>query len=384
MKGRVFIILKEDIVYYPPVLSIINILLELKYQIIHIGIYSDIEQKKKLEAKGVIFKPTVFYNKGKRANIVKLYQQLLFRRQVKRYLKKMNASKEDYIWLMQAETICLLNSLIGKHKTILHLFEFVVSNINWKYKIFAPLFSMEKAMKTSGKVVCCEYNRAQITKGMFHLEVLPYILPNKPFTDEDKSNSVPADIVQMVDKIKKQLKGKKVILYQGNFVDKERRLEEFCQAIKEMPDEYVLVAMGNGTSMYETLKTQYECDRIIFVPFIRPPYHLLITQMASIGILSYFARSSQLQYVINPLYCAPNKIFEYARFGIPMLSNDIPGLHYIYLEYQCGECIPYPMTPTSIKDTILKIFDNYESYSQGARNYYNSVDMKYLVSQILN
>ena len=180
-----------------------------------------------------------------------------------------------------------------------------------------------------------------------------------------------------------KLEGKKVILYQGIFLNVERRLDEFCQAVQGMPDDYVFLAMGRDTPMYEELKEKYASEKIVFLPFIKPPYHLLVTRLASVGVLSYFPRPNSISSILNPLYCAPNKIFEYAKFGIPMVSNDIPGLHYIYLEHKCGECIPYPLSPQNIERTILKVFEHYECYSKGALSYYDSIDFKQIIADIL-
>ena len=58
--------------------------------------------------------------------------------------------------------------------------------------------------------------------------------------------------------------------------------------------------------------------------------------MASIGVLSYFPRSGSIGRTLNPLYCAPNKIFEYSKYGIPMISNDVPALRYSYMEFHCA------------------------------------------------
>ena len=259
--------MKEDIVYYPPMLSIINVLLELQYQVIHIGVYSDVLQKKELEKNGVIFLSTILYN-GKQNNIQKFLQQITLRRQIKDYLNQLRLSENDYVWIMQAETICLLHSLINKYRTILQCFEYVEPKLNWKYRFFAPSFSMGNSMKQAFKVVCCEYNRAQITKGVFQLERLPNILPNKPYFDDEKLKNVPDDIKLIVEDVSNKVRGKKVILYQGVFLSKERRLEEFCQALQNLPDDYAFLAMGKSTPMYENLKSKYSSDKIIFVSFI--------------------------------------------------------------------------------------------------------------------
>lgn len=111
---------------------------------------------------------------------------------------------------------------------------------------------------------------------------------------------------------------------------------------------------------------------------------MLITKEAYIGVLTYFPRPYSINSVINPIYCAPNKIFEYAKYGIPMISNDIPALHYIFNEYSCGKCINYPMTPQSIASIIGDISQNYNQYSSGSHNYYESVNTLKIIKDIIS
>lgn len=382
MKNRIFVILKEDIVDYPPVLSIIQVLAENSYKVIHLGNYSDQHSKDKYIRMGVEFVTMPAYNGN--SNLIKKYiQQISFKNKVTDYLNKQSLSDNDIVWLIQAETIFLLSALVKKYKTICHFLEFVGPNVNWKYRIANPSLDLADTLQHAYKVVCCEYNRAQIAKGIFQLNELPAILPNKMIIDESALNMVPADISDLLNEVKGKTKGKKIILYQGIFLDKERRLEEFCEAIKELPEEFVFIAMGRGSVMYEELKKKYESNRILFIPFIKPPYHLLVTKMAYIGVLSYFPRKGTIEKTLNPLYCAPNKIFEYSRFGIPMISNDVPALRYAYMEHHCGKCVDYPMKTTQIVDTINFIINNYSSNQQGARQLYESVDISQIVKIII-
>lgn len=383
MIKRVFTIIKEDLIFFPPTTSLIRALLDLNIKVVHIGYYSDQVQREEMEKKGASFIDVLQYNKTD-SLLNKLVKQQRFKRDVKKYLASANITDSDYVWILNAETVCLLSSIVGKYKTILQFYEFQNPVFNWKYWLMNPTYSYVKTLHKAEKIVHCEYNRAQLSKGLYDLETLPYVLPNKPYIDETVLHQIPTEIETQINAIKEKTVGKKVVLYQGIFRSRERRLQEFCQAIKEMPEEYMLIAMGKGGKEYERLKREYESDRILFVPFVRPPYHLLVTEMASICVLSYFPSSETLSHTVNPIYCAPNKIFEYAKYGKPMISNDIPGLYYPFKLYHCGKCIKYPMTVEHVKETINVVFSDYDNLSKGAIDFYNSVNIKDVVEEILN
>lgn len=382
MIKRVFTIIKDDLIYFPPATSLIRALLDLKVEVVHLGYYSDMVQRKIMENKGAMFVDLIQYNNND-SLICKLIKQKKFKRKVENYLKSANITKTDYVWILNAETICLLSSVVGKYRSILQFYEFKNTIFNWKYWLMNPTYNNKKTLHKAEKIVHCEYNRAQIFKGLYDLEALPYILPNKPYIDDQVLDDVPQDIKDVVETIKVKTEGKKVILYQGIFRSKERRLQEFCQAIKEMPNDYILIAMGKGNDEYERLRRKYENERILFIPFIRPPYHLLITEIASICVLSYFPSSKTFAHTINPIYCAPNKIFEYAKYGKPMISNDIPGLYYPFRLYNCGYCIKYPMTVEQVKKTIGEVFEHYDALSKGAKEFYKSINIKNIVEEII-
>ena len=79
-------------------------------------------------------------------------------------------------------------------------------------------YNPENTMKKAHKIVCCEYNRAQIIKGLFQLDSLPIVLPNKLVADESCLINPPSTIKEIVNKLSLKVKNKKVILYQGIFL----------------------------------------------------------------------------------------------------------------------------------------------------------------------
>ena len=378
MNKTLYIVLEQDLIFYPPVISIMNICIDLGYRVVYVGTCDERETQKVLENKGVRFKQVVPRSMSD-SSIVKYFKRIRFRNRVYRYLNKSHLSDKDYVWVFHSYTFYLLYELVDKYNVIYHPLEFSAFKMTWKQRLLSPGLDMVKEVNKAKKVVCCEYNRAQIMKGIFSLERLPFVLPNKMYLPNETLASSP-----QIDEYLSLMQGKKVILYQGVFHGKERRLEEFCEAVQSLSDEYLLIAMGKGSAYYENLKKKYASEKILFIPFIKPPYHLLITKMASIGIMSYYPVPTTIYDVLNPLYCAPNKIFEYARYGVPMISNDIPGLSYIFNQYHCGRVVKDPITPSSIKQAIEDIYSNYDAYVKGALNYYKSVDVRQIVCDILS
>ena len=388
MNGRVIIVLRQDLANYPPALSLIYALLQSKRNVIFIGYYSDNYQMRQLEEAGVVFcllKTKYSFH----SNILKKWMYFQSnRKEILSILRDLKVSKDDLLWLMETarvkyHMISQFGTLTKSYNVIYHFYELPEPKMHWSLRLFSNKINVSDILDNAYKVVCCEFNRAHIVKGFFNLRHLPFVLPNKGYFDEDIINNPPEDIVRTLNSIRKKINGKKVILYQGIFMDKERRLEEFCDAVLNMSEEYVLLAMGKG-ELFDSLQSRYsKSDKILFIAFIRPPYHLNITRLATIGILTYFPSNADVSSVLNPLYCAPNKIFEYARYSVPMISNDLPGLHSVFKDYHCGENIEYPISVPGILSAIGKITGDYASYAEGAKKYYESVDLPRIVEKIL-
>lgn len=372
--------MKEDLIYYPPALTLIKTLCDLQYSPIHIGTYSDERQMHELETRGACF------IKAPSCHIedslpYKLISQRYFRRFVTGTLKEARISGSDLVWILNAETLVLLDKVVENYKTVVQFYEFTVPRFNWKYALLYPFFDIKKVLHKAYKIVHCEYDRAQLSKWIYQLERMPYVLPNKPY--EEDVDAMPDDIRGILDDLRGKTSNKCVLLYQGVIQPSDRRLEEFCEAIPELPDRYVLVIMGRKSQYAEYLRKKYPIERIIFVPFVRPPYHLLVTRMATIGILSYLPGRPTWQVVVNTVYCAPNKVFEYSKYSKPMIANDIPGLRYTFKQYGCGETVDYPLTAGKIVDAIFRIENSYEEYASNARRYYDDIQIPSIVRQII-
>ena len=85
---------------------------------------------------------------------------------------------------------------------------------------------------------------------------------------------------------------------------------------------------------------------------------------------------------LNALYCAPNKIFEYSGYGIPMVGSDVLGLKLPFEKWNMGVCCR-DNSEQSIYEAIDKVDKAHEEMSKNSRLFFESVDLDESVKNIL-
>lgn len=281
-------------------------------------------------------------------------------------------NQDSLLWVFSTITLKHLGKELLKHNYILHLFELIerLYYFNHYFQIDLSLYC-----KRAKKVVVCEYNRAFITQTWLRLERAPIVLPNKPYLD-NRSRYKKVTSSDEAANVLNKLSGKKIVLYQG-IIDQERPLDGFIRAVDQLGDEYAFVIMSDHDVYCNTKSSNY-----YFINYIPAPKHLEVTSHAFIGVLSYVPTYSGYSSPLNAIYCAPNKTYEYAAFGIPMIGNDIPGLRYSLEDYKMGVC-----TDTTnldrISDAIKIIEKEYNSYQENAINYYDETNTMEIIHSII-
>ncbi|WP_067146655.1 glycosyltransferase family protein [Pseudotamlana agarivorans] len=370
----------DDLKKCPPILSVINVLLSNHCELTYVGHCSSKSIIDNFEKNDVTYKKVPGYEKNE-STLKKTKITFKYKNEVKKHLDE-TYENETLVWFFGNRNSYILGSLIKSYKSILYLFEFPYAlNVPNQLRVVVPFLQYKKEIQKAWKVICCEYNRAQIVKAYYDLEVDPHVIPNKFFIDEDHIDSFNQDTE--IKSILERVKNKKVILYQGILNFPERRVEELCQAIEYLDESYVICIMGGDNTERQSLVDKYASERVIFLPFISPPKYMLITKIAYIGFLSYFPeRSNSIEACINVLYCAPNKLFEYSRYNIPMISNNVPALKSSFDQFQAGLCTN-EFTPEEIARCVKEISANYTQFSSGAKKLFNSVNIKALIEEII-
>lgn len=368
-----------DLTELPPAINVIDLLLQDGHTVSVISLFKN-------EASNNIFGNKVKYysiiekrprkikkfeNNYHYLVIKKKYDEFLIQKKAKKIFNIIDSIIDDdsTLWIMHEYTA----STMGR-KLINNGYKYIFSVFELDNNVENALFLKEVSQKALS-VVVPEYNRAHILKAWWRLEKLPFILPNKPSYHPRIKNMNITD--EKTNKIIKSLEGKKIILYLGIFME-ERRLDTIIEAVKRMGDDYVLVFMGHKSPYLNQLLRIYK-NEFVYLDYTAPPNHLQVASHAHIGILTYVAVSKS----INPLFCAPNKLYEYAGFGIPMLCNDIPGLKYQVEYSNIGTCSDIEKV-NDICESINKIETNYGDMSYNAMHYFDSCDIQGIIRNIIN
>ncbi len=119
--------------------------------------------------------------------------------------------------------------------------------------------------------------------------------------------------------------------------------------------------------------------------FVNPPHHLNFLKYARIALLPYSPESiSGYKFnILNALYCAPNKIFEYSGCKVPMIGTNVLGLKVPFEKYGIGVCCS-DLKVETIMDAIKKVDINHDKMVKNSQIFFDSISIDNIVNNILN
>lgn len=369
---KVLVIHKNTVEKEPPTQMVIQHLLDLGVSVKLITLGVNEYWKNDFERKGVEYVDlglASFVDLNHRSVTKKIKTWLKYRKEILNELSKIE-NKEYLIWFVDADSIAplLYSNIFTKTDYVLHILEMYDESPFYKSVL-------KKYISTAKRLIVCEENRAAVFNLWFSPKKYPAVLPNKPYKLLDNTDSrhflqhsLPDIYESLVNK------DNKIILYQG-LIAPERDLSFILKAVNELSEDFIPVLMGRDFGMIENYKKI--CPRLVHIPFIPSPQHLHITSLARIGILMYDPIS------LNQIFCAPNKIFEYAGYGVPMIGNNIPGLSIPFRQFKCGKIFSDSSDTIEIKEMIIDIDNNFTQYSQSAQSLFDSVDNKAIIKTVL-
>ena len=352
-------------------MSLVTTMLKLgvKPMIVTAGLNDDFKQK--FDADGVKYKVVPYEIKGGRFSAFRNYtSSKVWGRKVCKFIKSLPVDN-TLLWIEGNYTFTSLDTkVVNRFKHVLQIQEmFILPGLKgYLYKkTIASLASHADA------VIVPEYNRAYFYYLSFKLNKLPYVLPNKPaFIPSQKELEKLHEKYRQYDEIFSH----KVILYQGIISSSRSDYIPVLEALKKLDvkKEFVFVFLGRDNAGYvDGLKKQgYSVEHIPFAP---APEYLYFTSRAYIGIVNYSPNC------LNNIYCAPNKIYEYSAFGVPMLANDIPGLRYTVGIHGCASLYK---DETEVDAALRDVIINHDRMSVIATEFFMKTEYESVLKTILD
>ena len=378
----IIVIQYKKLEFLPPVMALLQTLKALGKKVVYVGVHSDTGEDF-LEVNGIEghFMPNFNHRYYSSRNILdkvtnRIGRGFAFfshRHWMQRTLLSLEKKYgEPIIWHSEVASAALLGDWgLRYHNRLLTIYELAdFRGSTWLG------FSLKKCLQNVHLVVP-EFNRACILKEFFHLSESPSVIPNKPFYHPRTRDMALPENGPYNDVFAK-IAGRPIFLYQGIWNEDRVGVAKVLEVIARNRSNYCIVSMPDCKAVQE-LSRKY--SNVFGLPYVSPPNHLAVTSHATVGIAIYNAAGRGLLQRLGAIYCAPNKIYEYAGFGIPTLGNDLPGLKYTVEMAGAGICCS--MTEESILSAADRLVAQLDSFRQKANEFYMSVDLEQSVQKIL-
>jgi glycosyltransferase involved in cell wall biosynthesis len=155
--------------------------------------------------------------------------------------------------------------------------------------------------------------------------------------------------------------GTRIMLYAG-FICEWAMCEELAIAAESWSDNTVLILHSHGYNDEGYLQKikKYEGKKVR-ISLEAVPYDDLQSFLSSadVGIALYRDLGKNFTLVSS----ASGKLSHYLKSGLPVITNDYPGMKRIIDTYGCGACVESPL---QINEVMERIFGNYTLMHQNA------------------
>lgn len=155
-------------------------------------------------------------------------------------------------------------------------------------------------------------------------------------------------------------------VYQGD-VNMDRGLGALLDAFELLPPDFRLLVVGGGPDVERVRERSRRLSPARIEVVGRVPREDLfdILRSCDIGVVTY-------SFVgFNNLYCAPNKVFEYAHGGIPIVATGQPSLVQLVGESGIGRIAGEggPPTGQQMADAIVHTWNDRQQHAQAIASF---------------
>ena len=132
-------------------------------------------------------------------------------------------------------------------------------------------------------------------------------------------------------------------------VGSNHHFQDYLKALKKLPkDRFEFWFVGMLNSDIQDMILEVDLENIITTGQIQHSALKEIYLNTDIGVILY------KDTCLNNRFCAPNKLYEFWSYGIPVLGDTLPGLKSVFKDEEQGTLIDMQQ-PDKIVDAIIKL-----------------------------
>ncbi|MET2851323.1 glycosyltransferase family 4 protein [Vibrio owensii] len=252
----------------------------------------------------------------------------------------------DYLTLFFA----LICKISGRKKSLIYdAHELILRDNQGKTRYSSYWLWMEKYLiHYFDLIICANEERAQVMKENYKLHCSPLVIRNvieKKINNKDVRNE-----------ITKKVK----ILYQG-VIEKDRNLDDFILNMSNVNIDFELHFVGGGSNETEVKQLAMDKlgkEKVKWHGYLARDLVHEVIKSVDVGVVYYDSIG------LNTQLCAPNKVYEYASFGLPFISSNQVTLKNIIDKNDIGFVLD-----SDVNNKIRMLIDNYQQYSSNAINF---------------
>lgn len=210
----------------------------------------------------------------------------------------------------------------------------------------------------SDLVIAANGERSQLMADHYGLKHIPVTMRNIPFKTSISPNQNKE--IRTAPAFVRKSREERIILYQG-WVSLSRGLDRFVEALAFLPRCYRFVVAGGGPDLDKLCKMARPCmreGRFFSLGQIENRLMPYVAPLADVGIVCYPFQGQ------NNIYCAPNKLFEYAQAGLPVVATDQPPLRKAVETFNIGALIGRESSADHIAKVLQKVASDKDQYQR--------------------
>lgn len=191
-------------------------------------------------------------------------------------------------------------------------------------------FCEKSSINKADLVIAANLERSKLMMEHYQLRYLPTVIRNIPPIPDTSIGIVELD--KRYPELTRLDKSTIKLVYQGD-MSSERGVGEFISAIGYFPENYRLILIGSGPDIDFLKRLTREKNlgkRTIFLGRIPEEHLFALLKLCDIGLITYSSDG------LNNIYCAPNKVYEYAQAGLMTVATNQKTIVSIMERYRIG------------------------------------------------